>query len=382
MGTQGGITGTRVGRVGVALTAVVALLCGVGVADVHANNVTYNPSASSLGEITRPSSGTTTADYTLSMISPSMLNSGGLAALTNGGIFANAKVTSTNRPDGVDPADALALVAVAPTGALYTALSQPQEFSVTVTISAATATGDYTYLLQADPTTNVPSWGLSGATLSFSVVEPSDTDTTPPTIVLSVDGPVTFCLGGTPISFSYTASDADSPIGSVVARVNGDPVPVTTSGLGTNAVSGDGTFTAATIGAYTVTVEATSDGGTGADTEDVKVKYQLTWLPPLSLGKTARGGSTVPIKFTVRDCNGAFVYDESVRVAVYEMTAGGDVEALSGVYGSGASAVRIDATTEQYIINFQTTPGLHNYAADVWFYASDEPQGSKSFSVR
>jgi hypothetical protein len=90
----------------------------------------------------------------------------------------------------------------------------------------------------------------------------------------------------------------------------------------------------------------------------------------------------VPIKFTVRDCNSAFVYDETVRVAVYEMSGGGDVEALSGVYGSGASSVRIDPTAEQYIINFQTEPGLHNYATDAWFDHSDEPQGSKSFSVR
>ena len=374
--------GRSAGRVSVALTAVLALLCGAGVARVEANEATYNPSDKSLGEITRPSTGTTTQIYTLAMISPSMLNSNGQTALVGGGIFANAKVTSTSRPDGVNPADALALVGVTPVGALYTAVSQSKDFSVPVTIGAATTTGDYSYLIQADPTINGTGWGLGGATLSFSVVEPSVTDTTTPTIVLSVASPVTFCLDGTSITFSYTASDADSPIGSVVARVNGEPVALTTSGLGTNAVYGEGAFTAATIGGYTLTVEATSDGGTGSDTQEVKVKYQLTWLPPLSLGKTAKGGSTVPIKFTVRDCNSAFVYDDSVRVAVYEMTSGGDVEALSGVYGSGASSVRIDPTAEQYIINLHTEPGLHNYAADVWFDHSDEPQGSKSFSVR
>lgn len=371
-----------VGRVAMALTAVVALLGGVGVASVHANDATYSPSDKSLGEINRPSTGTTVANYTLAIVSPSALNGTGRAALGAGGIFANSKVTSTSRPDGVSAADALGLVAVAPAGALYTALSQSKDFSVTVTISAATVIGDYTYLLQADPTMNGIGWGLSGATLSFSVVEPAATDTTPPTIVLTVASPVTFCLGGTPISFSYTASDADTPISSVVARVNGDPVPVTASVIGTNAVSGEGAFTAAAIGTYTITVEATSEGGTGSDTGDVKVKYQVTWLPPLSLGKTAKGGSTVPIKFTVRDCVGAFVYDESVRVAVYEMTAGGDVEALSGVYGTGASSVRVDPTAEQYIVNFQTSSGAHNYAADVWFDHGDETQGSKSFSVR
>ena len=83
-----------------------------------------------------------------------------------------------------------------------------------------------------------------------------------------------------------------------------------------------------------------------------------------------------------RGCSGLFIGPKDQGPAVYEMTAGGEVEALSGVYGTGASSVRIDPTAEQYIVNFQTSSGSHNYAADVWFDHADEAQGSKSFSVR
>jgi hypothetical protein len=374
--------GGSTGRARIALTAALALLWGLGIGRVEANNATYNPADKSLGEISRPSSGTATGSYTLAIISPSQLGGPNGGAFPAGGVVVNAKLTSTSRPDGVSVADALGLVSIVPAGQQYTALSQSKDFVVTVTVSPTTFVGDYTYVIQGDPTIHVTGWGLGSASFSFSVVEPSPSDVTPPTIVLSVPTPVTFCLGGTPVVFSFTASDADSPISSVVAKVNGEPVPVTTTGLGTGDVTGEGVFTAAAIGAYAVTIEATSDGGTGSDTEEARVRYQLTWLPPLSLGKTAKGGSTVPIKFTVRDCHGDFVYDDSVRVAVYELTTGGAVEQLSGVYGTGASSVRIDTTSEQYIVNFQTEPGVRNYAADVWFGDTDEPQGSKTFSVR
>jgi hypothetical protein len=106
----------------------------------------------------------------------------------------------------------------------------------------------------------------------------------------------------------------------------------------------------------------------------------MGWLPPLSLGKTSKGGSDVPVKFTARDCSGLFVHDESVAVVVYEVTTGGDVARLSGVFGDGASFIRIDDVAGQYIINFKTAAGVHNYRADIFF--NDFFQASKQFSVR
>jgi hypothetical protein len=79
------------------------------------------------------------------------------------------------------------------------------------------------------------------------------------------------------------------------------------------------------------------------------------------------------------------VHDESVKVVVFEVTSGGDVQALSGLFGDGASSVRIDDDAGQYIINFQTAAGAHNYRVDVYFNDFNDQlfkQGSKTFSVR
>ena len=109
----------------------------------------------------------------------------------------------------------------------------------------------------------------------------------------------------------------------------------------------------------------------------------MTWLPPLSLGTTNKGGSTIPIKFSAIDCTASFVEDKSVNVVVWEVKSTGDVKVLTGLYGSGASDVRIDG--KQYIINFKTASGSHNYRVEVSFLGADGKlfkQASKTFSVR
>ena len=61
------------------------------------------------------------------------------------------------------------------------------------------------------------------------------------------------------------------------------------------------------------------------------------------------------------------------------------MQALSGLFGEGATSVRIDDEAGQYIINFQTAAGAHNYRADVYFNDFNNApykQGSKTFSVR
>jgi hypothetical protein len=276
------------------------------------------------------------------------------------GVTVKATVQSTSAPLGVSAAQAEALISFNPTNHEYHALSQTKDFLVKVTIGSATVPGDYSFTIQGDPTPQPNGWGISSHTLSFTVSIPTETDTTPPTVVIAdIGSPITFCSGGTPVAFTFTASDAESVITDVSVKVNGSPVPATISGLGTNNVSGSGSYTAAGIGLYTLMVSATSDGGSGDATEEFRVKYNVSWLPPISLGKTAKGGSTVPVKFTVRDCNNAFVHDESIQVNVWEVTSTGNVTKLSGVFGDGADAVRIDDISAQYIINFQTEPGIH-----------------------
>jgi hypothetical protein len=129
--------------------------------------------------------------------------------------------------------------------------------------------------------------------------------------------------------------------------------------------SASGSLTPSVIGTYTLHATATSDGGVGDATRAFVVNYNPAWLPPISLGKTSRGGSTVPIKFTISDANTNFVTDESVEVVVKE----GGVTRLNAFFGDGSSSVRISPTDMQYIVNFQTASGAHTY--DVFVYFND-----------
>jgi len=249
-------------------------------------------------------------------------------------------------------------------------------------VGAGAVVGDYTYCIQGVPPTGL-GWGLGEHGLTISVGEPDVTDTTPPivSIVEPVDGAaIVYCSGGTPVDIEFEAVDPESAITSVAATVNGASVALDVTGLGTNNVTATGVFTADSIGAYTVVASATSQGGTGDATADFTVNYVIGWLPPLSLGKTSKGGSDVPIKFTARDCSNLFVHDETVTVVVYEVTSEGDVARLSGVFGEGAWSIRIDDVAGQYIINFKTAASAHNYRADVLF--NGFLQASKQFSVR
>ena len=162
----------------------------------------------------------------------------------------------------------------------------------------------------------------------------------------------------------------------VNATVNGSAVALS-SFTPANNVSVSGTYSATDIGSYTVSATATSAGGTSAPkTATFTVNYTLTFLPPLSLGKTAKGGSTIPIKFSARDCTGAFVADERVSVKVYE----GTTLVFTAVFGEGSDSVRIDPVAEQYITNFQTSAGAHTYTAKVLFNGFE--QQSINCSVR
>jgi hypothetical protein len=216
-------------------------------------------------------------------------------------------------------------------------------------------------------------------------------DTTPPVVNITEPGDgssKTFCSGGTTVSIAFEAVEDASPITALEANVNGESVALATSGIGTESASATGSYNVMSIGTFTLTASATSVGGTGDATADFNVNYNSSWLPPLSLGKTSKGGSTIPIKFTVRDCDGGFIHDESVKVVVYEVLHNSEPISLEGVYGEGSSAVRIDDVAGQYIINFETAPGAHNYRADVFFSGIKDNvpdwilQGSKQFSVR
>jgi hypothetical protein len=371
-----------------AIGLCVVLTLALASAAVWANDTTYDPASTTI-EQTRPFN----QSFDLKITSPTQLAKNSTLPSTSNPLITDILITSTSAPDGVLKAAAESLISANPTFLTFTALGQQQKVTITADVSAATVPGPYAYNIVSQRRVvgqdTVQGWGNGAATLTVVVSAPTtEADTTPPSVTISkptADQSFTFCTGGTPVDIAFNAQDAESVISAVSADVNANAVALSITGLNTNSVDATGTYTANSIGAYTVNAHATSEGGPGDASANFSVNYNLSWLPPLSLGKTNKGGSTVPIKFTARDCNGAFVHDGSVKVVVYEVTAGGDLEALTGFFGQGAAYVRIDDVAGQYIINFQTSSGTHNYRADVFFndFAGNPfKQGSKTFSVR
>jgi hypothetical protein len=364
-------------RVTVVCVLVMAVVVGWA-GQAHAASATYNPSPKVLAGV-KPFADS----YDLNIVSPSSLNDSGDRALAGDGITIAVQITATDWPAGSSAAEALALISASPGTLTYTALNQSQATQVSISVGAGVTAGDYTYSIQGNPPSGL-GWGLGNATLTLSVAEPVETDVTPPivTITAPADGAAfTFCLGGTEVGVAFDAVDPESAISAVAAHVNGTGVALDAVGLGTNNASATGAVIVSSIGSYTLTASATSAGGSADATADFSVNYATAWLPPLSLGKTSKGGSDVPIKFTARDCANEFVHDESVVVVVYEVTDEGDAIRLSGVYGEGSSSIRIDDAAGQYIINFKTAAGPHNYRVDVYF-GDGLLQASKQFSVR
>jgi hypothetical protein len=323
-----------------------------------------------------------TDSYTVTITSPECLNSAGLDALADTGIDLTVGVVGTPTfPPGSSVVEALGLLTFVSSPLHFTALSQDKVFDVDVAATAATTPGDYTYNIGGTGGVSGYGWGVNSGMLTVSVSEPSGGDTTPPvlTIAMPATCPATYTFGAS-VPIEVDATDAESVITAMSATINGDAFG-TTTGLGTNSASVTGTLTPSTIGTYTLAATATSAGGTGtAGPCDIAVNYNFTWLPPISLGKTSKGGSTMPIKFSISDVDGNFVTDESVHVVVKE----GTTEVFSAFFGEGASNVRISETDMQYIVNFQTASGVHTYTVCVYFdgVGGEVLQGTKTFSTR
>jgi hypothetical protein len=320
--------------------------------------------------------------YTVTVTSPACLNDNGLEALADTGIDLDVGVVGTPTfPAGSSVAEALGLLTFVSSPLHFTDLSQDKTFDVNVNVLAGTTPGDYTYNIGGTGGVSGYGWGVNSGMFTVSVSEPSVTDTTPPVLTIASPSscPATYTFGAS-VPIEVDAVDGESAITAMSATINGDAFG-TTTGLGTNNASVTGTLTPSTIGTYTLAASATSAGGTGtAGPCDIAVNYNFNWLPPISLGKISKGGSTMPIKFTISDADGNFVTDTSVEVVVKE----GATTRMDAFYGTGASNVRISETDMQYIVNFQTASGVHTYDVFVYFagVGGQVLQGSISFTTR
>jgi hypothetical protein len=317
--------------------------------------------------------------YTLEVSAPTHLNNKGEEALKNG-LPAELRVNVASFPEGSNPAAALAVVSVDPSGMTFYKLGEKLPTTVRIVASANTTPGDYMYNIQAVGPEGM-GWGSASATLTVTVSEPVASDVTAPGVIITkptAKQEVVFCTGGTTVPVTISAVDAESPVTAVGFWVNAAPITVDPF-ASENSVVAQGQFVAAAVGAYELGGWATSAGGTGTSpVVGVSVNYTMSWLPPVSAGRTLNGA--VPIKFAARDCVGKFVADSSVRVEVWEMTAQGPVKQFVALHGEGSGAVRIQETDEHYIANFHPPSGSRTYTVKVFF--NEVQQADTNFKTR
>jgi hypothetical protein len=172
-------------------------------------------------------------------------------------------------------------------------------------------------------------------------------DTTPPSITIDTppDGAVyTF---GRAVSASYSCTDAGSGVASCVG-----PVP-----------SGSNIDTS-TTGGKTFEVHATDAAGqTSSETHyyNVVPYVFIGFFPPVDnrpVLNVAKAGSKVPVKWSLRDANGAFIRDVGVVASILSQNiacdTGAPLDTLEETAAAGTSGLRYDFANEQFVYAWAT----------------------------
>lgn len=165
------------------------------------------------------------------------------------------------------------------------------------------------------------------------VAVPVDNDPPVVTVTGVADG-ATYLLGLAPAA-ACTTTDSLSGVAT--------PATLTTSG---GTADGVGQFTATCSGAVDTV-------GNGAD--PVSVHYTVTFAfggfgSPVIAGATYKAGSTVPLKFQLRDGNGNLVTSTGAVSSVVAGPCGGGMATATA---AGGSALRYDATAQQFVFNLK-----------------------------
>ena len=170
------------------------------------------------------------------------------------------------------------------------------------------------YSIQARATNGV---GTSAAAVSITVTiagpAPKVTITQP-----TASGNYTYVIGGPPlgIPFSISATSAYGGVNTLAATLNGNPVTVTTSGLGTLSATGTGTLQLSAGGLYTLSATATDALGTTSSSVQFTVNAQYP-PPTVAITQPTNGavftyvaGSpppSIPFAFTAQAATGATI---------------------------------------------------------------------------
>ncbi|HLP25308.1 MAG TPA: hypothetical protein VK477_06505 [Acidobacteriota bacterium] len=164
-----------------------------------------------------------------------------------------------------------------------------------------------TYILDV---TGTDQNGTAVASTTFSVLAATPAPTV--TINEPINGTVLTRVAGSPatsVPFTFTAlANAGFTISEVAATLNGSPLAIAPSGLGTANAGGSATLSISAPGTYTLVATGTSFGVVASDSTTFTVTEtappppstcDVLWLPPINLNKVQKGGSVLPIKFKI-----------------------------------------------------------------------------------
>jgi len=109
------------------------------------------------------------------------------------------------------------------------------------------------------------------------------------------------------------------------------------------------------------------DGYPQAPTQQQKLDYTLAWLPPITVKDWYKADQTIPIKFDVRDKDGSFVHDETVKIRVYGLS--GYFKEFQYSATPSDTTIRILDAEKMYIVNWHLSDisTLGHYAIRVYF---------------
>lgn len=233
-----------------------------------------------------------------------------------------------------------------------------------------------TYTLTAEAKTD---YGTTTKQVTFTVAAVDAT----PVVSLATPAIIQRFAGDPPTAVNYTFQGTSPVAGTTIRSVSlalvsgvvSTPViPTTLTGINTASVSGGGTLLISTPGTYTLSVTADNRYAvaTAASTFTVSESVRtfcgdVTWLPPISLNKTIKGGSVMPIKFTLICAEGGlhFVRDTSVLIAIYDES---DPLSRPAIYPYGAGSPNppnYAINGNHYQLNFPTAKGTHRYRIEI-----------------
>ncbi|MDI6816249.1 MAG: NosD domain-containing protein [Actinomycetota bacterium] len=148
--------------------------------------------------------------------------------------------------------------------------------------------------------------------------------------------------------------------------------------LATGTVPSGAPIDTSIVGAHTFTVEATDNAGNhSVKTVTYFVRYEdFRFLPPNT--SSAKFGSTIPVKFQIKDASGNFIKDAVAKIYAAKIENGVPGVELEGIPSGSANSgnlFRYDSDGERYIFNLSTK----NLSVGTWRVRVELNDGSSKY---